>query len=482
MSAAQALSSGMPPPANPTRSPSGGASAERGDASFRDTLDMASRSRDDAGLQRSTPEGARGRKGSDGGTRADAREESGARSNDAASQKEAAAAGAAELSFVLARLGGADASEGGTAEPSAAGDRATAHGAPGRAAQEDGPWLPGQTNEVDLELDGEKMRELLDAGLSNRGGSAEPDAITLKAKVSRQETHLALGLRAPDALANVAAEDVATAQRGALPSQGIEDAARPGRTPGEGHAVGARAEAIAERWGASDMAEQGGAGQGGRNPDGQGASGSGTPHQGGGVFAATGAMAQRADAAVGDAGAELGYDPVQDQIAARVRDVLGATGPDGASSDGVVKVLNLELKPANLGSVTVRLALKDNAITIHIEAQRPETLAAIEREREALAGALASAGYSVDAVTAAPLSDTSRTAATFANHGEPANSSGVHREQPGQPGQGHGLGGSSSGQERSGGSGSGNAAHSRVSDSKEADSPGLRTQGGGIYV
>lgn len=481
MSAAQALSSGMPPPASPTRSTTGGASPERGDASFRDTLDTASRSPADTRLQRSTPEGARGRKGSSGEASGDANDESGARSGEAAPLREAA--GVAELSLVLARLGGTAPSEDGAGDVASAIHSVTADAAAGRKADEAGPWRPGQTKGDEVELDGERMRALLDSGLTESTPLGEQETMTIKAKVSRQETHLALGLRSPDALANAAAEDAVAAERQALPSQGIEDAARSARASGEGFAAGSRAEAIAERWGASDMADQGAAGQDGRNPEGRGSGGAGAQQQGPGAFAATqaGAILRGADAAGGDADAELGYDPVQEQIAARVRDALG-TDADGASPDGVVKVLNLELKPANLGSVTVRLALKDNAITIHIEAQRPETLAAIEREREALVGALASAGYAVDAVTAAPLSETSRSAVGFGSHGDSANPSGGQGGPPGQSGQGHGLGGSSSGQGRSGGSGSGNAAHSRVPDGKEADSPGIRTQGGGIYV
>src|SRR5690606_8241433 len=68
-------------------------------------------------------------------------------------------------------------------------------------------------------------------------------------------------------------------------------------------------------------------------------------------------------------------EPVSDQIAAGVRAELRADGIGEPSSDGKVRVLKIELTPANLGTVTVRMELKDNVITLHIETQRSDTLA-----------------------------------------------------------------------------------------------------------
>jgi hypothetical protein len=80
-----------------------------------------------------------------------------------------------------------------------------------------------------------------------------------------------------------------------------------------------------------------------------------------------------------------------------------APAVEQAGPDGLVRVLHLELEPANLGSVTVRMTLKDNTISLHLEASRHETAVALSREHEALSSALKSAGYVVDSVTSQPV-------------------------------------------------------------------------------
>ena len=87
------------------------------------------------------------------------------------------------------------------------------------------------------------------------------------------------------------------------------------------------------------------------------------------------------------------------QIARSVTAEIADTDPAPANKDGVLKVLHIELKPQNLGSVSVRMSLKDDVISLHMETSRHETTAAIEKERSALASALKSAGYVVDEIT-----------------------------------------------------------------------------------
>lgn len=93
-----------------------------------------------------------------------------------------------------------------------------------------------------------------------------------------------------------------------------------------------------------------------------------------------------------------------EQIAAVVRsEITGETAGaevGSTTTNGTVKVLHIQLNPENLGSVTVRISLKDDVINLHLEAQRPETAHTIEREREALSAALKQAGYVVDGITA----------------------------------------------------------------------------------
>jgi hypothetical protein len=171
---------------------------------------------------------------------------------------------------------------------------------------------------------------------------------------------------------------------------------------------------------------------------------------------------------------------VSEQIAAGVRAELKADGMGEASSDGVLKVLHIELKPANLGSVTVRIALKDNTVSVHLETQRRDTLAAIDRERDALMTALTTAGYSVDGITTAPQSDAARTTGStsaFMDNGSSASQGGFQ----GPFSQGQGLGNSSGGQGRQGQAFTDNQPFSG-SDSKDNGGTGARRGTDALYV
>ncbi len=96
------------------------------------------------------------------------------------------------------------------------------------------------------------------------------------------------------------------------------------------------------------------------------------------------------------------------RIAAELADPASRPAPSASSSDGAVKVLHLQLEPANLGSVTVRISLKDNVINLQVEASRHETAFAIEKDRELLSNALKSAGYVVDGISSQPAGDPAR--------------------------------------------------------------------------
>jgi flagellar hook-length control protein FliK len=178
--------------------------------------------------------------------------------------------------------------------------------------------------------------------------------------------------------------------------------------------------------------------------------------------------------------ADYGADPVMDQIADGVRAELRADGLLDSSSEGVVKVLSIELKPANLGAVTVRIALKDNAVTVHIEAQRGETLAVIERERDALESALKTAGYSVDGISAAPQGELSR--GLGVSHAAPdAAGQNAQGGPSGQHSQGQGLG--ESGQQgHSGHGGSDRHGPGSRPDAKDTNAQGVRAGTNGLYV
>jgi flagellar hook-length control protein FliK len=64
----------------------------------------------------------------------------------------------------------------------------------------------------------------------------------------------------------------------------------------------------------------------------------------------------------------------------------------------MVKVLTIQLQPAELGSIAVRMALNNDTIELHIEAGRPETAGLLQRDRDKLSDILRSAGFQVDGV------------------------------------------------------------------------------------
>ncbi|KAB2917451.1 MAG: hypothetical protein F9K29_09475 [Hyphomicrobiaceae bacterium] len=64
-----------------------------------------------------------------------------------------------------------------------------------------------------------------------------------------------------------------------------------------------------------------------------------------------------------------------------------------------VKVLYIQLQPAELGTVMVRMALKNDALELHLEVSRQETARLIDSDRETLTKILQSAGYMIDGVT-----------------------------------------------------------------------------------
>lgn len=94
------------------------------------------------------------------------------------------------------------------------------------------------------------------------------------------------------------------------------------------------------------------------------------------------------------------------QIASRVAGEAGATyiqeaRPAAAPAfavrpDSAVKVLHLQLQPAELGTVSIRMSVKDNTLRLDLEVGRGDTAHLIQRERETLSALLRSAGYSID--------------------------------------------------------------------------------------
>jgi hypothetical protein len=68
-------------------------------------------------------------------------------------------------------------------------------------------------------------------------------------------------------------------------------------------------------------------------------------------------------------------------------------------SDAPVRTLLIQLQPADLGTVTVKMSLKDDALELHIEASQHETAQRLHQDQETLLKALRTAGYLVDGAT-----------------------------------------------------------------------------------
>lgn len=510
MTAAQALKTGMLALSGAIRSTEA-VRVDKSATSFKDTLDSASRSSANPS-QGASSEPVRASDTRDYATkdRSDTRDDrttderdDGKRSTrgepDAASTEQQTVV--TDLSLVLAALGGAGAAQapdgGGEFDESLVALQSavanTALISETGEPLEQGPVLPGQAGEANETLDAAKLLALLKSPGVAEAPSTDVTAETVEvtATVLGQETHLAIDtLSQANGQVSETQETASTgaAQMSAKAAEGALDATERARGRIASEAATTEGEPVAERAGGAPaldtrssvggaLADQGIAGQDGRQQEG-GASSNGNSQQSStGVFASMVAGARSQDVQSAADGEPAAFDPVSEQIAAEVRAELRADGLGESSSDGVVKVLNLQLKPANLGAMTVRLALKDNVISIHLETQHRDTLAVIEREREALVGALTSAGYTVDGVTTATQSDISRSSGVqngFSDQGASASQ--------GQANQGQGLANSSGGQAGQERGSFGGQAYSGPSDGKDISGNGARRDGDGLYV
>jgi chemotaxis protein MotD len=74
----------------------------------------------------------------------------------------------------------------------------------------------------------------------------------------------------------------------------------------------------------------------------------------------------------------------------------GVTPPMQQGMKPTLKILQIQLQPADLGTITVRMELKDTELTLHVEADRKETADLIRNDQDTLTNLLRSAGYNVD--------------------------------------------------------------------------------------
>ena len=504
MSTAQAIASASVPSASPPRAAA--SASDRADSSFEDTLDTAARGQDapEAPDGRSAPRevskktSKNARDGNDSEDRGDA-------ASEATASPRVASTALADLSAMLAQLkgGSGDAAARCVSDDTqSVTDVSAALQQPTMPSGDNDVVLPGQVSEAADALDADALLALLNGAKRPGELQDQRETLDIKVKVAGQETHLAISAPLPPPVPSedgqpaspVAGLETQTAEQPPLPAaviaQAAEDAAPMQRARGVQNDSGvaeksdrqggaAKTDAEPSRTASSIFAEHSVAArdeQQAKQQDNRGSSNSNS-QQNSPIFANVTAGSIQAVAAAGGDDTSGVFAPVSDQIAAEVSAELKPSVTSEGSGDGVVKVLSIELKPANLGSVTVRLALKDNAIAVHIEAQHRDTLAVIERERDALVNALASAGYSVDTVTSAPMMET-RQQSSINGIGD----AGAFSSQ-GQPGQAsQGFTNSSGGDGRSQQGGSGLSGHRPTSDDKDVGNPGVRSGGGSLYV
>ena len=95
------------------------------------------------------------------------------------------------------------------------------------------------------------------------------------------------------------------------------------------------------------------------------------------------------------------------QVAERIAtEVLSSAGTASGSlaaarqapSPSALKVLSIELQPVELGTVRVRMSLRDDALVVEITADRQETARLLQQDREALSRLLQGSGVGADGI------------------------------------------------------------------------------------
>jgi len=72
--------------------------------------------------------------------------------------------------------------------------------------------------------------------------------------------------------------------------------------------------------------------------------------------------------------------------------------PQSQSQKAPMRVLHIQLNPPDLGPLTIRMSMRNEALVLQLETGKIETARLIHQDREALSGLLRSAGYSLDSL------------------------------------------------------------------------------------
>jgi chemotaxis protein MotD len=177
------------------------------------------------------------------------------------------------------------------------------------------------------------------------------------------------------------------------------------------------------------------------------------------------------------------------QIAEQIKSDLTSAPASGApfverapsyakASEPVLKVLHIQLQPADLGAVTVRMSLKDDALELKLDVSQQGTAHLIQKDHEALSQALRSAGYLLDGVTV-QVAEPDRTQMASGQSGQQGQGAQSSPQSSGQPGSGSPQTNGGSGREQSPAQSQLGPASSARAD---AERPSAAANAGGVYV
>ena len=152
----------------------------------------------------------------------------------------------------------------------------------------------------------------------------------------------------------------------------------------------------------------------------------------------------------------------------------GTTAAPTGATPQPLKVLTVQLNPAELGVVTVRIALKSDGLELQIETDRRETARLVDADRETLSRVLRSAGYNVETVTVRAVDPANAPAAVGSQHAAPDGS-----PQQSQAGGSQPDARSSGGRARGGEDGN---LHRPDRDGKDEQDASRHRAGDGVYV
>ena len=141
------------------------------------------------------------------------------------------------------------------------------------------------------------------------------------------------------------------------------------------------------------------------------------------------------------------------------------------AAPAMLKTLNVQLSPADLGNVSVRLSLQGSALDLHMSVDQGKTRDLIERDRHVISDSLSRVGYSVGTLTVEQTSATGKSDMSSAGQSFSSNSS-----QDGSSGRQS----SGSGSQNSPGSGRGSAWGDP--EAVPANAAGRPVRGQGVFI